>query len=346
MAWSSTAWHSDDFNRSDSDTVGTGWNERYGDLDIVSNKVKAIGSNSLLRYDDLDLSLAATPADYVVEFEFDFDAMANFVFVVGRWDGTDNGSGDPIQCYFVYLQPTGGSAYDLYLYKRTTTVAGQVLLGSSGGSLTGQKKVRLEMLGTSIKAVVDGVDKISVTDSTHTTQGYCGARMGTNVTLDNFAVYSESNPPSYVDLDETVTLVDTVTKSTTRALNDALSLVTNVVKAPTKSLTEALPLVDTITKSTTKLLSEQLPLIDTLTKTPTKLLAETIVLVDTISKSITRVLTDTLTLVDSVTQLIVGLYIVTLNETITITDTFAKLKSWFTKSVTNWYTKDRDNEYN
>lgn len=191
MAFSSTPSFSDDFNRADNDSLGAAWSEPVGDVDIVSNAAKSVGTggHSIMRYEDLDLSAEDNPANYAVEFEYDFDTAPQYVYILGRWDGTTSGT-EPLNCYFLYIQPLGGGSFGIYLYRRTS-VAAQVLLDSDTQSLSGILKCRLEMEGTTIRGVINGTTYVSATDSTLTTQGYVGARFAQNVVLDNFAVYRE-----------------------------------------------------------------------------------------------------------------------------------------------------------
>lgn len=181
MAWDTTPTHSDNFN---DNSLGASWTVKVGSYSETSQSLKCTSTGAIL-YD-----ISTGTADYVVEFDWDFDNRTDWIFVVGRWDGTVSGS-DVRGCYFFYIQKSGAT-WDLYLYYRDSS-GGQSLLGqSTGQSITGVKKARLEMLGNSIKAVLDTTVKISATDNSITTERDAGCRMLTNMITDNFAIYKQA----------------------------------------------------------------------------------------------------------------------------------------------------------
>lgn len=105
---------------------------------------------------------------------------------------------------------------------------------------------------------------------------------------------------------ETITLVDTLAKTPSRALTEAVALVDTLVKTPGKALSDVVTLVDTLLSARTlsKALDEAVTLVDTVVKSATKALSEVVTLVDTVtSQSVfIRAFEETVTLVDTVTK--------------------------------------------
>lgn len=127
-------------------------------------------------------------------------------------------------------------------------------------------------------------------------------------------------------LDETVTLVDTISKGAGKALSETITLVDTQTKAITKSLNEVATLVDTL--ATNIFYSEDVNEILTLndvtieTKIVGKTLDEVIPLVDTIRRDMTRIFNETATLVDTLANQ-VSLN-KTFNEEISLLDSISK----------------------
>lgn len=164
----------DNFNRADSDILGTmsdghSWTEPAGgDIDIVSNQAKAgpgDGNNLAV------VTETHTETDYYVQADI-ISASAADPGVVGRYSDTNN---------FYVLRLDSAT---LQLYKRLP--AGWTLLGSYT-STVGAHSIKLEINGSSLKGYLDGVLRIDVTDTSHTS-GKPGIRSyyGTNPIWDNF----------------------------------------------------------------------------------------------------------------------------------------------------------------
>lgn len=94
-----------------------------------------------------------------------------------------------------------------------------------------------------------------------------------------------SNPFQYAqDLNETITIVDTLTKSTSKTLNENITIVDTLTKAIAKSFNEIITIVDTLTKNIAKSFNEVVTLVDTLTKNTAKSFNEIITIVDTLGE--------------------------------------------------------------
>jgi len=151
---------SDDFNRADNDLLGGNWVERGDagfDVDIVTNRaqlITPIASGHGLAYN----TTALGTADYTVQAIVRLAEGATTHGVCGR--RVNFGANDS-DGYTVFLSR---SADTLTLYKRVSGTWTQ--LGSYSVSVfAGDYTVKLSMQGTTIKAFLDGVERISVTDS-------------------------------------------------------------------------------------------------------------------------------------------------------------------------------------
>lgn len=122
---------------------------------------------------------------------------------------------------------------------------------------------------------------------------------------------------------ETITLVDTTFRTSSRRLTDALTLVDLIAKTTSRTLLDALALVDTVRRTTTRTLLDSLTLVDTFAgKITGRILTDSLTLVDTIAKSTSRTITDAVTLVDTTIRTTTR----TLIDSITLVDTFGGFK--------------------
>lgn len=163
---------SDNFNRSDNDSLGSNWHERDGDWDILSNRLRYATNGG--QFICLVTSGNITASDYKVSAKL---WRSNFnEGVLGRW--TQN---EATFNYDAYLALQGGGS-DLALYR---SVNGSfTLLGTTTSAWTEGDTIMLSMQGTTIKFYHNGVEKISVTDSNVTSQGTAGVRGGGMAGLD------------------------------------------------------------------------------------------------------------------------------------------------------------------
>lgn len=146
----------DDFNRADSTDLGAGWVEVSGDWSIVSNQLSpgAAGGTIILRaagaMDSSDNSAQATIA-------------ATTAASHGVWcRGSSNLSNG-------YLWRNDGSSWDLF-----SVVGGSFsVIGSYAAAAAPGDVARVQAVGSTIKGFVNGVERVSVTDT--------GVATGTNV---------------------------------------------------------------------------------------------------------------------------------------------------------------------
>ena len=119
------------------------------------------------------------------------------------------------------------------------------------------------------------------------------------------------------------------------ALTETVTLVDTILRISSRSLAETVTLVDTKTLQLifTKSLSETATLVDTIVKTPTRIFTETVALVDSVYKYGSRALSEVVTLVDTKTTL--NVYLKELVESFTLVDTFVNIFSVkrFTESI-------------
>jgi len=147
------ATYTESFNKADSDTLGPDltWTETTGDIDVVSNKASGGGSH----YARAEHDLASN----------DCYAQA----LVGT-DGTGNGYPE-VDCRFAAAANTfyGAVAYftedSIFLQKMIAGTA--INLGSAAHTLDvgTEYTLKVEANGTTIKAYLNGTEKVSVTDS-------------------------------------------------------------------------------------------------------------------------------------------------------------------------------------
>jgi hypothetical protein len=163
-------WYADDFNRSDA-TLTTPWLVIDGTMmAITGNTIHGSGGLDVIRYDQTH------PADQWAEADVSWVSNASTIVPICRINGTGSAAN------FYYLWQ--GAASQIAIVKRVggtyTTIAGPVACPLSF-------KARIEAEGTTIRAYVNGVVTLTVTDSGVST-GYPGvlAAPGTGSTLDNF----------------------------------------------------------------------------------------------------------------------------------------------------------------
>lgn len=143
-------------------------------LEIQSNavKVKAGSASSCYFYNSASSANSSVYADMIKP-----DNSSTACGVCGRLSSSAN---------TMYLARLNLAAVELYkAVAGTFTLLGTVAHGMTNGVAA---EVRLTMSGTTIKALVAGVEKISVTDSAVSAAGFSGIRINANSTIsaDNF----------------------------------------------------------------------------------------------------------------------------------------------------------------
>jgi len=177
---------SDDFNRADSTTIGGNWTQDAGAMEIKSNTLRAQPAPFGVGLENLGHNTSSIgSADYEVE--------AVLAVAGGFGTGVTGRISNPSNDYYL-LELEHGSSGTLVLYKRvggTYTLLGSYVFGSGAGTYT----IKLSMQGTTIKGYLDGVERISVTDSAHSTEGDFGYRCfetddPPNDSFDSYKVYT------------------------------------------------------------------------------------------------------------------------------------------------------------
>lgn len=214
---------SDDFNRSDSATLGGNWVELDGNQNIVSNKIKGIASG--VAYN----TTAIGSANHSVSVDFDPGQGGGdeWVFVLARM----NTSTLYADCYFMYFQANSGGDDFQGIYKKVS--GGQTALGSLHySSGTAEVNVKLTCNGTSIKGYLDDSQILSFTDSAQNNDGYHGVRLDTDSSADNY-------------------VVDDLTIATTTSTTTSTSTSTSSTSTSTSTTTSTTTSTSTITSTTT-----------------------------------------------------------------------------------------------
>jgi hypothetical protein len=160
--------------------TGGSWNQRTGSFEIQSNKITCAGAALAT----LDAITPGTP---------DYDVSADLVItddsaagVTGRHHATDNQF-----YYFRYLtdgMSGSNGTWQLYLFDGGATLLNDFAETQTRGTT---RRITLRLRGTAISGLVDGVEKVSATNSTITADGVAGMRNGGSpgsATLDNFEV--------------------------------------------------------------------------------------------------------------------------------------------------------------
>lgn len=131
---------------------------------------------------------------------------------------------------------------------------------------------------------------------------------GRTMSVDQVAVkvvYDIPAPDFSTTLTESVTLVDTIRKSTTKVIANAITLVDTAVKHTAKIINNTITLVDPAVSITAGTLeetyTETVTLVDSVIKQGQKIFAEAITAVDSIIKSTGKVLAEAVTAVDTIT---------------------------------------------
>ena len=177
----------DDFNRADSTNLGPDWVEVVGDWAIAANQLHIVVYSNPMQCSYVN---SISTADYAVQAfcHTGINPKRNpGVFGRGVWNATTG----RYDCYYATVQPDIQTVY-LYLYQNGSfsVLASTVDTSIDATGNTGYT-IRLEMQGTTLKVFVDGVEKLSVTDSTLTSGGYCGVMAGsarTSLYWDDFLV--------------------------------------------------------------------------------------------------------------------------------------------------------------
>jgi hypothetical protein len=162
--------YSDNFNRSDSNTVGANWTEVADDWSIKSNQLApGLTTTGVIIY-----NLPLNTIDHYAEVAMSI-ASTTSMGVFARSDLAANS---------YYLLRSNGTSWNLF-----TNIAGSFTsIGSYAATLVNGDVARIQCIGSTIKAFINGVERISVTDTAITTGSYAGVRSTQSSTAryDNF----------------------------------------------------------------------------------------------------------------------------------------------------------------
>jgi hypothetical protein len=162
--------YSDNFNRPDSTTVGTNWTEVIDDWSIISNQLApGLTTSGVILY-----NLPLDTTDHYAEIAMPI-ANTSSMGVFARSDLAGNN---------FYLLRSNGTSWNLF-----TNIGGTFTsIGSYAATLTNGDVARIQCVGSTIKAFINGVERISVTNTAITTGLYTGIRSTQSSTAryDNF----------------------------------------------------------------------------------------------------------------------------------------------------------------
>ncbi|HJP81468.1 MAG TPA: hypothetical protein VJ841_03695 [Candidatus Saccharimonadales bacterium] len=162
--------YSDNFNRADSTTVGANWTEVADDWSIKSDALApGLTTTGVILYNQpLDT------ADHYAEIAMSV-ASTTSMGVFARSDLAGNN---------FYLLRSNGTSWNLF-----TNISGTFTsIGSYAATLANGDVARIQCVGSIIKAFINGVERISVTNAAITTGTYTGIRSTQSSTAryDNF----------------------------------------------------------------------------------------------------------------------------------------------------------------
>ena len=161
---------SDNFNRTDSDSLGADWTERGADFDIVSNEVKIpnVGNSGAGYSTVYDSGHTYSSADYSVQAKTKMvtGGGGGYLGVVGR---RVNYSTDDSDGYFASIRPSSGR---VRLWSRVSGVATSIATTDAETILFDTfYTVKVDMNGTTIKEFINGSENLSATNSAPSAAG-------------------------------------------------------------------------------------------------------------------------------------------------------------------------------
>ncbi|MER5461655.1 hypothetical protein ABT010_13395 [Streptomyces sp. NPDC002668] len=203
----------DDFNRADSTDLGAGWVEVSGDWSIVSNRLSpgAAGGTIILRA----AGAMATSDNYAQVTIATTTAASHGVWCRGN---SNISSG--------YLWRNDGTSWDLFQVLGGSFTS----IGSFAGAAANGDVAKVQAVGSTIKGYVNGVQRVSVTDTAVTTGTSVGLRAESTSAL-RFDDFAAADVATGSTGDAALPGTATLTATGVRAAAGAAAL------APTASLT-------------------------------------------------------------------------------------------------------------
>lgn len=200
----------DDFNRANSSGLGAGWVEVSGDWSIVSNQLSpGVDTGTVI----LRAAGAMDSADHSAQVTIATPAAAS----MGVWcRGNANISNG-------YLWRNDGSTWDLFsVVSSTFTVIGTYAAAAVAGDVA-----KVQAVGSTIKAYVNGVERISVVNTAVTTGTSVGLRSGTvtGIRYDDFTAADIAAAGATLGVAAAVATALPLTATKTATLGTAVAVV-------------------------------------------------------------------------------------------------------------------------
>jgi hypothetical protein len=170
--------YSDNFNRPDSTNIGS-WTEIDDNWSIISNQL-APGTTTL------GLVVYQSPLATV-------DHYAEIVLSVAGGVSSGVFARSDITANTFYLWRNSGTAWNLF-----SNIGGNfVSIGSYAAPAVNGDVARIECIGSTIKGYVNGVERVSATDTSIPTGQYVGLRSeaSSSARYDNFLAADNGTPP-------------------------------------------------------------------------------------------------------------------------------------------------------
>lgn len=172
---------SDDFNRANSTNIGAGWTETLGDYRIDANALQPVpgaGQSIVITATQLDT------VDHYIEATYVDPSGTASKGIIARADAGPNN---------YYLLRNNGNDWSLFsAVSGTFTGIGQYVAPAQAGDVA-----RLECIGDQIKAYINGIERIAVTNTAVTVGQHVGFRDSDSGThYDNFTAVDVSAEPT------------------------------------------------------------------------------------------------------------------------------------------------------
>lgn len=176
----------DDFNRTASTNLGPNWSEISGGWECISGAdLRLVNHNAADDVVAWITSLGANPSA-------DYDIEADCHFFSGGGGGGVGPAGRITNINNYYFIQNDVSADEFAIFKKVSGSYTELGVYSTTIADSTWYNIKLSMVGSSLKGYLNGVERVSVTDSAITVTGYPGLRgfgIDNSQTYDDFIVY-------------------------------------------------------------------------------------------------------------------------------------------------------------
>jgi hypothetical protein len=180
--------HSDSFTGANGTNLAThnaNYNVFYGDFEIQGNMAYANGLSRCMYLDT-----GSFPADYQLTVTKQAYTGQHTILYIRSTVNNAN-----TNCYRAYWEFSNGNIIlERVVSGSSTTIGSSYLSANSIHTFT------IKAVGSTISVLVDGVSKISVTDTQYANHGYCGFQCGSGISVDDLLIESIVTATAIKDL--------------------------------------------------------------------------------------------------------------------------------------------------